>query len=128
MKENFSSLKNHDHAAKKIIAAILRGDTQGAWVATTNRPAFGGLNKAARAQIHRALRRAGFSFYLACHGESEENLPFNTWGIASGEGMESLKKDPSILLLAEGYTLRAAAHKLGGGDAAKGFQTFHGWN
>lgn len=111
--------------AEKIGQLIEEGkiaDTP-AWEATTNRKRCGGMNSRCRAVIHRALRRAGYHFYLAVYDDNQGNS-FHKWGIIHENGLPALLAGEDLVALKTGYTLSHAAHKLGRGNAAEGWKFF----
>ena len=126
---------NSIEIASQIAKAILDGRIieTSAWEATTNIKGCGGMNPRCRAIIHRALRKIGCYFDLALYegvrtdtdGE-EYTVTHHKWGIASKEELGWMLKDPELIILESGYTLSHAAHKLGEGDATKGWKLFHG--
>jgi hypothetical protein len=84
------------------------------WSATTNRRSCGGLNRTAQAVIYRALKRAGYRYWLLMERNEETGEWISSWGLS--------QKPPAGAVT--GYSMHHAAHKLGQGDAARGWQIY----
>jgi len=107
--------------AKELETAILAGEDPRhtfVWSSTTNRRSCGGLNATAKAVIHRALRKAGWVFFLATYDGGG-----NQWGLIRKENIHELKSE-DIIEVQTGYTLSAAAHKMGYGNANEGWNFY----
>lgn len=122
-----SSYGSTDHikTANEIAAAIRAGQIENttAWEATTNIVECGGLNPRGRAIIHRALRQGGYHFFLAKFDDDGQTS--NSWGILHQSEIAGVEKDSNLAYFETGYTLDHAAHKLGKGDAKKGWALYH---
>jgi hypothetical protein len=88
-----------------------------AWRLMTNNRQCGGVSAGARPVAQRRLRKLGVRYYLAI--ETDDNgRSVASWGIGSPpEGAD---------VAVTGVTLSHAAHKLGGGNATKGWSIYWG--
>ena len=116
---------------RELVENIQQGiiDKPTIWNATTIPSEAGGFKGKFRRIVFRALREAGFCFYFAVYKHPNiTNRRIIECGITEKKKIRVARKDPDLIKMHTGPTPNVIAHKLGDGNATKGWQMFNQQN
>jgi len=106
--------------AAKVRASSIAELVATAWSLMTNTRSCGGASLHARPIAQRRLRAAGVRYYLGGYNATEDQQATNRWGLLRpGE-----QPPPDLDWVETGVSLRHCAHKLGNGDACRGWYVY----
>ncbi len=94
---------------------------QAAWALGSNNKWCGGATGPAKAEVRRRCRRMGLVFFLELSTDAAGGR-INCWGLVPAEEAKRFAANADHFVT--GYSLDHAAHKLGNGDARKGWEMY----
>ena len=113
---------------RELIENIRQGiiDKPTIWNKTAIPARAGGLKEKSRRHVFQALRKAGYCFYFGTYTyPNTADQKMIECGIVKKTRIRLLKKDPNLLEIHTGPTPDVIAHKLGNGNATKGWKMFN---